>query len=122
MCGEVGVRRLSRVHHGNVDTAPYLSLGPRPGDLHRYLAGIRSESRDLAQLLMLVGLGGPAPPLPASVAARYPRPGVVYRPVPDAPPSVLTIAWPQQARSPATAALIRAATSVADAVRDRQAG
>jgi hypothetical protein len=40
----------------------------------------------------------------------------------DAPPAVLVIAWPQQSRSTATAALVRAAASVADAVRDRQAG
>ncbi|GAA3143104.1 hypothetical protein GCM10017687_69900 [Streptomyces echinatus] len=81
----------------------------------------RSLGRDLAQLLTLVALGGPTPVLPASVAARYPRPGVVYRPVPDAPPSVLAIAWPQQSRSTATAALIRTAASVADTVRSRHA-
>lgn len=33
-------------------------LGLRPGDLHRFLEEIRSEGRDLAQLLTLVGLGG----------------------------------------------------------------
>ncbi|MEU6066747.1 MULTISPECIES: LysR family transcriptional regulator [Streptomyces] len=97
-------------------------LGLRPGDVHRYLDEIRSESRDLAQLLTLVGLGGASTPLlPASVAARYPRPGVVYRPVPDAPPAVLAIAWPQQSRSTATAALVRAAMAVADAARGGQA-
>ncbi|MFD3925322.1 LysR family transcriptional regulator [Streptomyces sp. NPDC058614] len=95
-------------------------LGLRPGDLHRFLEEIRSEGRDLAQLLTLVGLGGLTPLLPASVAARYPRPGVVYRQVPDCPPAILAIAWPQQSRSTATAALVRAAASVADAVRDRQ--
>ncbi|MGW6057427.1 LysR family transcriptional regulator [Streptomyces sp. NPDC055189] len=93
-------------------------LDLRPGDLDRYLDDIGGESRDLAQLLTHVGLEGVIPLLPASVAARYPRPGVVYRPVPDAPPVVLAVAWPQQSRSTATAALVRAAASVAEEVRD----
>ncbi|MDX6311701.1 MAG: hypothetical protein QOF44_1165 [Streptomyces sp.] len=97
-------------------------LGLSSDDVNRFVGEIRSEGRDLAQLLTLVGLGGLTPLLPVSVAARYPRPGVVFRPVMDAPPVVLVIAWPQQSRSTATAALVRAAASVADAVRDRQAG
>jgi DNA-binding transcriptional LysR family regulator len=92
-------------------------LGLRPGDVHRYLGELRGKGRDLAQLLMLVALGDVVPLLPASVAARYPRPGVVYRPVRDAPPAVLAIAWPQQSRSTATAALVRAAAAVG-AARD----
>ncbi|GAA1936043.1 hypothetical protein GCM10009837_72440 [Streptomyces durmitorensis] len=68
-------------------------LGLRPGDLHQYLDEIRSESRDL-----------------------------VYRPVPDAPPAILAIAWPQQSRSKSTAALVRAAASVAEEAADGQAG
>lgn len=104
------------------DHVALADLGLRPGDLHRFLDEIRSQGRDLAQLLTLVGLGDLTPLLPASVAARYPRPGVVYRPVLDAPPAVLVIAWPQQSRSTGTAALVGAAASVADAMRDRQAG
>lgn len=92
-------------------------LGLRPGDLERHLAGIGSRGKDLAQLLTLVGLGDAVPLLPASVADRYPRPGVVYRPVRDAPPVTLAIAWPQQSRSTATAALVRAATAVAEETR-----
>ncbi|MGW6273624.1 LysR family transcriptional regulator [Streptomyces sp. NPDC055060] len=103
------------------DRLSLADLGLRPGDVHQYVDDIRTESRDLAQLLTHVGLGGPIPLLPASVAARYPRPGVVYRPVPDAPPVMLAIAWPQQSRSTATAALVRAATSVAEVARDGRA-
>ncbi|MFF7244817.1 LysR family transcriptional regulator [Embleya sp. NPDC008237] len=97
-------------------------LGLHAGDLYRFLDEIRQETRDLAQLLTLVGLGRVNPLLPASVAARYPRPGVVYRPVSDAPPSVLAIAWPQQSRSTATAALIRTAATTAATAPDHQAG
>jgi DNA-binding transcriptional LysR family regulator len=90
-------------------------LGLGPGDVETYIDELRGYGRDLAQLLTLVGLGDVVPLLPLSVAARYPRPGVVYRPVPDAPSAILAIAWPQQSRSTATAALVRAATSAADA-------
>ncbi|MFI5674391.1 LysR family transcriptional regulator [Streptomyces cellulosae] len=93
----------------------------RPDEVHRYIDGIRGKGQDLAQLLTLVGLGEVVPLLPASVAGRYPRPGVVYRPVLDAPPAVLAVAWPQHSRSTATAALVRAAVEVAEAARERQA-
>ncbi|MEW2512770.1 LysR family transcriptional regulator [Streptomyces sp. NPDC046870] len=93
-------------------------LGLRPGDLHRFLEDMRNEGRDLAQLLTRVALGELVALLPASVADRYPRPGAVYRPVPDAPPSLLAVAWPQQSRSMATAALVRAAAAVAAAARE----
>ncbi|MEU1202723.1 LysR family transcriptional regulator [Streptomyces sp. NPDC005813] len=103
------------------DCLALADLGLRPEDVPRSVEKNRSLGRDLAQLLTLVALGGPTPVLPASVAARYPRPGVVYRPVSDAPPSVLAIAWPQQSRSTATAALIRTAATVADTARGRHA-
>ncbi|MFI7294385.1 LysR family transcriptional regulator [Streptomyces sp. NPDC050121] len=96
------------------DRVTLADLGLRPGELHRYLDEIRSQGRDLAQLITLVGLGRVVPLLPASVVVRYPRPNVVYRPVPDAPPAALAIVWPQQSRSTATAALVRAAVSVAE--------
>ncbi|WP_030348208.1 LysR family transcriptional regulator [Streptomyces sp. NRRL S-1022] len=97
-------------------------LGLRPGDLHRFLEQMRHGGRDLAQLLTRVALGELVTVLPTSVAGRYPRPGVVYRPVPDAPSSLLAVAWPQQSRSTATAALVRAATAVAASAREEDDG
>ncbi len=97
-------------------------LGLRPDEAQRYIDELRGRGQDLAQLLTLAGLGEVVPLLPASVAGRYPRPGVVYRPVLDAPPAVLAVAWPQHSRSTATAALVRAAVEVAEAARERQAG
>ncbi|MFI6935774.1 LysR family transcriptional regulator [Streptomyces sp. NPDC050287] len=96
-------------------------LGLRPDDAQRYIDEMRAKGQDLAQLLTRVGLGEVVALLPVSVADRYPRPGVVYRPVLDAPPAVLAVTWPQQSRSTAAAALVRAAAEVADAVRERQA-
>ncbi|MFI5824283.1 LysR family transcriptional regulator [Streptomyces rishiriensis] len=97
-------------------------LGLREDEMLRFIEEVRGRGQDLAQLLTLVGLGELVALLPASVADRYPRPGVVYRPVLDAPAAVMAVAWPQQSRSTATAALVRAAVSVADDVRAREAG
>ncbi|MCI3274235.1 LysR family transcriptional regulator [Streptomyces cylindrosporus] len=85
-----------------------------PHGLARYLDTIveRHGIADLPQLLTLVELGEIVTLLPESVTTRYPRPGVAYRKLPDAPPATLSIAWPQHSRSTATAALIRAATSL----------
>lgn len=75
----------------------------------------RHDIADLPQLLTLVELGEIVTLLPESVTTRYPRQGLAYREVPDAPPATLSIAWPQQSCSTATAALVRAATSVVPA-------
>ncbi|MFJ3306409.1 LysR family transcriptional regulator [Streptomyces sp. NPDC086549] len=120
--GEPRVAALAAAHPlAARDRLALADLGLRPDEVPRFIEKNRTEGRDLAQLLTLVALGGPTPLLPASVAARYPRPGVVYLPVPDAPPSVLAIAWPQQSRSTATAALVRAAAAVSETVRGRPA-
>ncbi|WP_018568112.1 LysR family transcriptional regulator [Streptomyces sp. PsTaAH-124] len=90
-------------------------LGMTAEDVGRPVGRARDDCRDLAQLLTLVALGEVVTLLPASVTLRYPRPGVAYRPVVDAPAAVMAVAWPQQSRSTATAALVRAATAVAEA-------
>ncbi|MFJ9544213.1 LysR family transcriptional regulator [Streptomyces sp. NPDC101225] len=100
--------------------------GVEPGRLDglaRYLDGLVEQYgiSDLAQLLTLVELGELVTVLPESVTLRYPRPGIAYRDIPDAPPATLTIAWPQHSRSTATAALVRAAASVAAASEEAAA-
>ncbi|CAM5271879.1 LysR family transcriptional regulator OS=Streptomyces tendae OX=1932 GN=GUR47_03855 PE=3 SV=1 [Streptomyces tendae] len=67
--------------------------------MERHIDEARRGHDDLAQVLTAVSLGKVVTLLPASVTTRYPRPGVAYRPVPDAPPVVLSLAWPQQSRS-----------------------
>jgi DNA-binding transcriptional LysR family regulator len=62
---------------------------------------------DMSQLLKLVELDQLVALLPASVAARFGRPQIVYHPVHDAPPASLAVVWPRSSRSLATAALVR---------------
>jgi DNA-binding transcriptional LysR family regulator len=68
---------------------------------------------DLAALMRLVELGALVALLPVSVTDRYARPGLVYLPAGDAPPTRFAVAWPSASRSLATAAFVRAAVDVA---------
>lgn len=100
------------------DRLALADLGLDAGSVERHVDEARRGHGDLAQVLTAVALGKIVTLLPASVTARYPRPGVAYRPVLDAPPVVLSLAWPRQSRSTATAALVRVATEAAEAARD----
>jgi len=100
------------------DRLELADLGLDAGSVERHIDEARRGHDDLAQVLTAVSLGKVVTLLPVSVTARYPRPGVVYRPVPDAPPVVLALAWPRHSHSTATAALVRAATEVAEAARN----
>ncbi len=99
------------------DRLELADLGLDAGSVERHVDEALRGHADLAQVLTAVSLGQVVTLLPASVAVRYPRPGVAYRPVTDAPPVVLALAWPGQSRSTAVAALVRAATEVAAAAR-----
>ncbi|TMR20249.1 LysR family transcriptional regulator [Nonomuraea turkmeniaca] len=67
---------------------------------------------DPSQLLEVVGLGQAVALVPRSVAERNPRSDVTYRPVADAAPYVIAIAWPAGRRSPAIARFVFAATDL----------
>jgi DNA-binding transcriptional LysR family regulator len=58
----------------------------------------------------------------ADLARRYQRAGIAYRPVSDLPDAALAVAWPQDTRSPAVAAFVRAACTVAAAAQARAVG
>ncbi|MEU9402269.1 LysR family transcriptional regulator [Streptomyces sp. NPDC048242] len=79
--------------------------------------GATRPASNLSEIFSLVETGSIVFFAPASVARRNPRPGVAYRPVSDLPDCTLAIAWPQDARSPAVAAFVRAACEVAAAHR-----
>ncbi|MFF3889346.1 LysR family transcriptional regulator [Streptomyces sp. NPDC001914] len=84
-----------------------------PSAEHRSGAG--RPASNLSEIFSLVETGSVVFFSPASVARRYPRPEIAYRPVSDLPDSTLAVAWPQDARSPAVAAFVRAACAVAAA-------
>jgi DNA-binding transcriptional LysR family regulator len=68
---------------------------------------------NLAEIFSLVEIGAVVFLAPVSVARRYRRPEIAYRPVGDLPDATLAVAWPEDARSPAVAAFVRAACAVA---------
>ncbi len=82
-------------------------------------AGEAPPASNLAEIFSLVETGSVVFFAPASVARRYPRPGIAYRPVSDLPDSTLAVAWLQDARSPAVAAFVRAACTVAAAAHNQ---
>ncbi|MEV6969379.1 LysR substrate-binding domain-containing protein [Hamadaea sp. NPDC051192] len=79
--------------------------------------GAARPASNLSEIFSLVETGSIVFFAPASVARRNPRPGVAYRPVSDQSNCTLAIAWPQDARSPAVAAFVRAACAIAAAHR-----
>jgi DNA-binding transcriptional LysR family regulator len=85
--------------------------------MRRYLGETEPEIHDLPQLLALVERGELLAAIAEPLSRLYPRRGVAYRPVLDSPPWTLAIAWPEDSRSPAVAALVRAATSLASSER-----
>ncbi|MBP2708132.1 LysR family transcriptional regulator [Microbispora sp. RL4-1S] len=82
--------------------------------------GVTRPASNLSEIFSLVETGSIVFFAPASVARRNPRPGVAYRPVSDLPNCTLAIVWPQDARSPAVAAFVRVACTIA-ATRRTQA-
>lgn len=99
--------------HGALAAQGHTGEHGRAGDGPRTAtAATKRSTSDLPQILRLVELGSIVCFLPASVVRRYPRPEIAYRPVTDAELATLAVAWPQDSRSAATAAFVRAATAV----------
>jgi DNA-binding transcriptional LysR family regulator len=72
---------------------------------------------DMSGLLRQIELDQVIAVLPSSVTARFRRPQIRYRPVVDAPPRALSVAWPRSSSSLATATFIRVVTELASAHR-----
>jgi len=89
------------------DRQPGLAAERKPTD------GPARTAANLAEIFSLVETGSVVFFVLESLARRYPRPGIAYRPVTDLPGTTLVIAWPRDARSPAVAAFVRAACTVA---------
>jgi DNA-binding transcriptional LysR family regulator len=69
--------------------------------------------RDLPQMLEVVALGQAVAFLPASAAERCATPEIAQLAVADLSPSTVAVAWPDDCRSLAVAALVRAACELA---------
>jgi DNA-binding transcriptional LysR family regulator len=90
---------------------------PSPAGDGTPAASTDQDASDLPQIFRLVELGSIVCFFPASVTRRYPRPEIAYRPVTDLEPATLAVAWPQDSRSAAVAAFVRAAATVAAAAQ-----
>jgi len=82
-------------------------------------SGQSPPASNLSEIFSLVETGSVVFFVQPSVARRYPRPAIAYRPVSDLPNSTLALAWRQDARSPAIAAFVRAACAVAAAAHEQ---
>jgi DNA-binding transcriptional LysR family regulator len=68
--------------------------------------------QDIGQLMQLITLRRLVAVVPASVRSRLPA-GLVCRPVPDAPPVTIVVAWPRGSTSRQVASFVRATTTAA---------
>jgi DNA-binding transcriptional LysR family regulator len=75
---------------------------------------------DIGQLLKLIEMGQLAVMLPQSLCESYPREKIAYRPVSDAPASVLTVSWPESSRSVPAATFVRIVGDIAAAADRRR--
>ncbi|MFJ4627002.1 LysR family transcriptional regulator [Streptomyces sp. NPDC088847] len=83
-------------------------------------SGAVPPASNLSEIFSLVETGSVVFFAPASVAQRYTRPDIAYRPVSDVPDSTLAVAWPQDVRSPAVAAFVRAACTAAQRAQEER--
>jgi DNA-binding transcriptional LysR family regulator len=75
--------------------------------------GALPRVRDISHLLQLVELGEIIAMLPASVAVRFLRDAIRYRPAPELAPARLFVAWLSESQSPEVTSFVHAATRVA---------
>jgi DNA-binding transcriptional LysR family regulator len=101
-----------RAYWVGLDQIPGATAGDRPDD---------PVVTDPAQLLEVVALGKAVALIPRSLADSNDRDDIAYRPVADASPYVVTVAWRAGMRSRAVAAFVHTATEVCAADADRTA-
>lgn len=106
------------------DLAGYLLPDGTPADRGETAPptpSVAHQGFDLAQLFQRVELGEIVFFAPLSLVQRHTRPDIAYREVDGLEPSTLTVAWPEFSHSPAVAAFVRVATSVARAAGEQEA-
>lgn len=94
------------IHRGASETwQAFHNVDPRP-DGHHPRAG--PEADNIEEKVELVATGAAISFLPASAAAAYVKPGVVYVPVADIPPIRICLAWPTNRRGRYVDAFVQA--------------
>jgi len=78
---------------------------------------VAAEAASVQELLMLVATGRGVSLVPASVAEHHPRADVVYVPVTDADPAVISLAWQRGTVRPTVEAFLETARQLVAAVR-----
>jgi DNA-binding transcriptional LysR family regulator len=70
------------------------------------------DTRDIDDWLAIIAAGGGIGITPEGTTAQYRRDGIVFRPVRDAPPVSVHLAWPRNDQHPATEAAVDLLTSL----------
>jgi DNA-binding transcriptional LysR family regulator len=90
-------------HRTGTTTADLWPEGARP---------VTQETADVEDWLTLIGAGRYVGVTAEATANQYPRPGLVYRPVRDAEPIAVRLAWWRDERHPATTAVVELLTDL----------
>ncbi len=80
---------------------------------HGLPGNVAAEAASIQEILTLVATGRGVSLVPASVADHYPRADVTYRPVTDADPAVVSLAWRPGAVRPSVEAFLDTARQLA---------
>ena len=96
-------RTLLVDHRTGTTTAELWPEGARP---------VTQDTADVDDWLTVIAAGRCVGVTAESTANQYPRPGVVYRPVRDAEPIAVRLAWWRDERHPATTAVIELLTDL----------
>lgn len=101
------------------EDVPFELLRPWLGEARP--AGRRPEDpngTELGECLAIAGRGQAVYCVPESVSRFYSRPGLVFRPVSDATPSRIAVAWRRDTPNAAVASFVETALAVASAIQN----
>ncbi len=95
---DLAVRTLALDRRTGTTSLDLWPADHRPGEI--------IATHDIDDWLDLIAAGSAVGLTSEATVAQYPRPGVAYRPVRDAPPITVALAWWRGDRHPATAAVV----------------
>ncbi|GAA5084598.1 DNA-binding transcriptional LysR family regulator [Thermocatellispora tengchongensis] len=123
-CGDLEGEPIPQWPHSTPAERAYWSGRDRHPAYHQVMSEPRPGPvvTDPSQLLEVVALRQAVALIPESLAADNPRPDIVYRPLIDATPYTIAIAWSEGARSRHLARFVRTATDLYPAEATPRAG